>query len=109
MNRFEDPELEKKLDAAGWGLFFIWVGIASLAGIRWGPALLVTGLIILGVQAARRALAISVESFWVAVGALFALGGLWQWFDVRVALVPVVLLLAGVALLGSTFLHRRAH
>lgn len=105
----ENIEREKKLDVIGWGLFFVWVGIASLAGIGWGPAVLVTGLIILGVQAARRALAFGVEAFWVAVGALFTLGGLWQWFDVRVALVPILLLLAGVALLGSTLIHRRAH
>jgi len=24
------------IDAAGWGLFFIWVGIAFLADVGWG-------------------------------------------------------------------------
>lgn len=28
--------LSDKLDAAGWGLFFVWVGSAVLADVGWG-------------------------------------------------------------------------
>jgi hypothetical protein len=46
-------KLERKLDAAGWGLFFIWIGIAVLADVGWGVGCIGTGLIILGALAAR--------------------------------------------------------
>ena len=107
--RSEALEREQKLNAIAWGSFFLWVGIAWLAGIGWGLGLLVTGLITLGAQAARRHLALGVEGFWVAVGVLFVLCGIWVAFNVQVGLVPIVCLLAGVALLGSTFLRRHAH
>ncbi len=101
--------IESQLDAIGWGLFFLWVGIAWLAGVGWAAGLFVTGLIILGAQLARRSSGLEVEYFWIAVGILFALGGVWQWFNVRVGLIPVVFLLAGLALLSSTLARRRAH
>ena len=28
--------LHRKLDAAGWGLFFIWTGMAFLMDVGWG-------------------------------------------------------------------------
>jgi hypothetical protein len=37
----------RQLDAAGWGLFFIWIGIAVLANLGWGIGLIGVGLIIL--------------------------------------------------------------
>ena len=106
------PEIldrEKQLNAVSWGVFFLWVGVAWLAGIGWGPGLMVTGLIILGTQAARRSLALGFDAFWTAIGILFVVGGIWAWLDVRVSLVPLLCLLAGIALLGRTLVHRRAH
>jgi len=32
----EKHELEAKFQAAGLGLFFVWVGVALLAGLGWG-------------------------------------------------------------------------
>ena len=107
--RLDALDREQKLNAIAWGSFFLWVGIAWLAGIGWGPGLLVTGLITLGAQAARRHFALGVEGFGVAIGLLFVLCGLWVTFNVQVGLVPVVCLLAGAALLGSTLLRRHAH
>ncbi|MFC1694280.1 hypothetical protein ACFL1R_12320 [Candidatus Latescibacterota bacterium] len=40
-------ELARKLDAAGWGLFFIWIGIALLSNVGWGIGLLGMGIITL--------------------------------------------------------------
>ena len=40
--------LDKKLEAVGWGLFFIWVGTALFAHIGWGAGLLGVGIITLG-------------------------------------------------------------
>ena len=34
--RREKGALSHKLDAIGWGLFFIWMGIAFLLDVGWG-------------------------------------------------------------------------
>ncbi len=47
------PKLDRRLDAMGWGLFFVWMGIAVLADVGWGVGLLGVGLIILGGLVAR--------------------------------------------------------
>ncbi len=91
----------KKLEAAGWGLFFIWIGIALLADLGWGVGLLGVGIIILGAQVARRYLALKAEGFWVVVGFLFVVGGVWELFHVQLALVPILCIVAGLALLAS--------
>ena len=90
-----------KLDAAAWGLFFVWVGVALIANIGWGPGLVGVGVITLGGQLARKYLSLTVERFWVAVGLLFVLGGVWELLGLRFSLVPILLIVAGVALLLS--------
>ena len=91
----------RKLDAAVWGLFFLWVGVALLADVAWGLGLLGVGVITLGGQLGRKYFGLDVESFWVVVGLLFVLGGVWELFGVQFSLVPIVLIVAGVALLLS--------
>lgn len=44
-------ELHRKLDAVGWGLFFIWIGIALLTDVGWGIGLIGVGVLILGLWA----------------------------------------------------------
>jgi hypothetical protein len=90
-----------KLDAAVWGLFFLWVGVALIANIGWGVGLLGVGVITLGGQLARKYVGLGVEGFWVVAGALLALGGVWELLGLQFSLVPIVLIVAGVALLLS--------
>ncbi len=98
--------LHKKLDAAGWGLFFIWTGIAFLADVGWGAGLLGVGLITLGAQATRRYFGLELEGFWIAVGFLFIVGGIWRLFNIQFSLWPILCVAAGVALLASKFAGR---
>ena len=49
----ERGSLAGRLDAIGWGAFFIWIGIALLADFGWGLALLGIGLITLAGQVTR--------------------------------------------------------
>ena len=49
----QSKKLAKRLDALGWGLFFIWVGVAFMADVGWGVGFLGVGLIILGILGAR--------------------------------------------------------
>ena len=88
-----------KLDAAAWGLFFVWVGVALIAGLGWGWGLLGVGAIALGGQGARRSFGLAIEGFWVVVGLLFVLGGVWELLGVQFGLAPIVLIVAGGALL----------
>ena len=96
----------QKLDAIGWGLFFIWIGIALLANLGWGIGLLGVGILIFGGQMARKYLALRFETFWALVGALFVIGGVWELLSVRVSLIPILCIVAGVALLVSALVGR---
>lgn len=88
-----------RYDAAGWALFFIWVGVAWLAELSLATGLLGVAVITLGMQGLRKVLGVPVEGFWVLVGLGFAVAGAWQWLDVERPFGPVVLIAIGVALL----------
>ena len=92
-------ERYSRFDAAGWAIFFIWVGIAWLADVGIGVGLLGVAAITLGMQGLRRLNGIPVEGFWVLVGIGFAIAGLWQWFDIQKPLAPFVFIAAGIALI----------
>jgi len=98
--------LNKKLEAAAWGLFFIWTGTAFLADVDWGAGLLGVGMITLGAQVARRYFSLKLEGFWVVVGFLFTVGGIWKLFQVQVGFMPILCIIAGFALLVSIFVGR---
>ena len=99
----------KKVEALAWGFFFIWVGVVMLAELGWGVGLLGIGILILGGQLARKWIALNFELFWLVVGTFFALGGIWVLLGVRVSLIPIVSILAGVALLLSALVGKPKH
>jgi hypothetical protein len=98
--------LNRKLEAAGWGLFFIWMGIALFGHIGWGVGLFGVGIITLGTQVARKYFTLKLEGFWVAVGFLFVVGGICKLFNVHLGLVPILCIVAGIALLLSMVVGR---
>ena len=99
--------MRQKLDAAGWGLFFIWVGAALLLDLSWGVGILGVAVIVLLGQAARKYFGLALEGFWIVVGLIFLVGGFWELYRVEVDLVPILLIVAGVALLITIFGRRR--
>ncbi len=99
-------KMERRLDALGWGLFFIWIGIAFLADVGWGWGLLGIGIIILGGQGTRTYSGLKLEGFGVVVGSLFFLGGIWELFNVKFDLTPIICIAAGVALLVSVLVGK---
>ncbi len=98
--------LNKKIEAAAWGLFFIWVGIAVFAHVGWAEGLIGAGIITLGAQAARKYFQLRLEGFWIALGSLFVVGGIWRLFDIQIKLLPIVCLIAGAALVFSALAGR---
>lgn len=97
----EKQEVGRKLTAAGWALFFIWVAAVLLAEFDAGVGLLGVGIITLGVQVARKCHELSLEGFWLAVGCLFLLGGICDLLAVKLPILPIVLILAGLVILAS--------
>jgi len=106
--RFGGSALTHRLDALGWGLFFIWLGYVLLADVSSGIALLGIGVIIWGGQLARLSFRLGLEVFWAVVGTGFVLGGVWQMLGSQLPLFPVLLILAGLAVIFTTF-FRRGH
>ena len=88
-----------KFDAAGWALFFIWVGVAWLADFGIAVGLLGVAAITLGMQGLRKVYGVPVEGFWILVGLGFSIAGLWQWIDVQKPFAPFLLIAIGVTLL----------
>ena len=103
----ERHDRASKYDAVGWALFFIWVGFAWLTDLGWGIGLLGVAVVMLGEQAARAYFKVRVERFWIFVGAIFALAGLWELYEVQQPLPALLLMLVGIVLLISMFRSRR--
>lgn len=99
----------KKLDAVGWAIFFIWAGVAWIANVGFGVGLIGVAAIILGKQAIRRLLGFNLEFFWIVAGIGFAIGGLWEYLEVQTPLAPIILIIAGIALLVSVIWFGRKH
>jgi hypothetical protein len=94
---------EKKLEAVGWGLFFIWIGIAFLADFGFAIGLFGVGIITLGSQAARKYFNFKLEGFWIVVGLLFIVGGIGELVNIEIDLLPILLIVAGSVILISVF------
>ena len=91
----------RKLDAAGWGLFSIWIGIAMFTHAGRGAFLLGMGIIILVAQAVRKYAWLKLDAFWVAAGCLIVVSGVWELLNVKLELLPFLCIAAGVAFLIS--------
>jgi hypothetical protein len=95
------PKFADKLPAAGWGLFFIWIGIALLLKLNTGIIMLGIGTITLLVQVARKYLNLKLEIFYIVIGLLFMIGGFWENYKPDFPLIPVFLIVVGTGLLLS--------
>ena len=107
-----DRRRAARIDAVGWGMFFIWTGGAFLADVGWNVGILGVGLIALATQAARKASGLPVEWFGLAVGLAMAAWGAWDlsgWrgpaVDLPMAFVPVLLIALGIAMVVRALLR----
>lgn len=99
----------RQLSAVAWGLLFVWVGIATLFSVGWGYGLIGVGVIILASEIAHVMLGEHrVDVFSTIVGLVFLLGGTWTLFSIQVALVPIICIVAGIALMLSALTSRPA-
>jgi len=94
--------LNRAINARTGGALLIWIGIALLGGVGWGVGLLGVGAVLLVEQVVRRRLAIEFERFWVGAGAVAAGLGVAIIVGLQDALVPILLIIAGGALVATT-------
>lgn len=99
-----------KIETAGWGLFFIWVGVSLLADFGWGIFCFGTGVLMLGSQALRHYIGLGVDRFSLAVGTCFVVvGGIlgigWRIDEVTMPtwLVPALFIVVGAAFIISAW------
>ena len=99
--------LASTMDTVGLGLFLIWIGIAFwLKLVGWG--LIGAGILALGDQAVRKCLGMKLEGPWVLVGALLVLSGIGEQFGTELPLAPILLIVAGIAILVSLLRQKAA-
>ncbi len=91
----------KRITTIGWGLFFIWLGFVLMINAGSGLILLGVGLISLGMQVARKYQGFDTDGFWIVVGILFVIVGIWEMFDVKMPLMSVFLIVIGGVFLVS--------
>ena len=91
----------RRIDAAGWAVFFIWVGISLLTGIGWTWSLVGTAAIILAVQAALLLRGEAVDLFMAAVGIVLLGGSVADLYGLPWSFLPAALIVIGVAMLGG--------
>jgi len=106
--------LIKKLDAAGWGILLIWIGVAFLADVGWGVGLLGIGIIVLAIKMGRKHFGLPIEGFGLLVGILFVVAGGWELLGTKLhqepipgGLMPALSIVVGVVLVVSALLHKR--
>ena len=105
LKKTDAQKFADKLSTVGWSLFLIWVGIALLMKLDVSIGLLGVGVITLVVQVARKYFNLKLEGFWVVIGLLFVVGGLWELFKPNLPLMPILLIVAGAVLLVSVVWH----
>ena len=106
MTRLSHHELERRLDAIGWGLLFLVSGVLLVPDAPDGSWLAAVGAILLGVSAAKWALGAGASWFVAILGAVGLASGLGEMAGFDVPGVALLLILCGVALIALQVLRQ---
>ena len=97
-------ELQERLDAIGWGLLFLFFAALALpSGTTEYAAVAILGGLMLALNAVRIALDVSVRWFAVVLGASMLVGGGAALQGVKLDLVILFFLFAGLIAIASAF------
>lgn len=106
--------LSGRIDAFGWGLFFIWIGMAFLLDVGWPLGIAGLGVIALGAQGARRYEGLRVDHFGFAMGVAMVVWGAWSYLQPRFgplqvpgAFWPVLFIAVGAVLVARAVVRRK--
>ena len=96
----------RSIDSIGWALFFMWVGIALLAGFSWTVSLIGTAAIVIAVQSMLLFRGERVDIFMAAVGLVLLIGAFADVYGSVWSLFPALLVVIGIAMLADTLRRR---
>ncbi len=100
-------ELDKRLDAAGWGLFFVMSGAVLLVpGLPDGTWLAGVGALLVALSAVRWQLSLPVSTFAVILGVVLVASGAGAMAGIAVPGFSLLLIACGVALVAGTLVRR---
>ncbi len=108
---FEDErqrELNRRLEAASWGLFLIMLGgiwLVPAERIPEGTWLVGAGLIMLGLNAARFAYGIKVSVTTLGLGVFAVILGIGDFVGMDLPFFPILLIVIGASLILQAWLN----
>lgn len=108
-----DPKkkiLNARIDAIGWALFFIMIGILLLIPEDRIPEtswLIGAGLIMLGGNVVRRLYSIKMEGCTVVLGALALFFGISGVFSLNLPIFPILLILVGGSIVYKILFNKK--
>lgn len=94
--------LNQRLEAIGWGLFLITIGMLWLAPAGFVPEgtwLIVAGVIMLGVNGVRYFNAIKMSGMGLVLGTLAIVFGVGEFMGLELPFVAVLLIVFGVGII----------
>ena len=94
--------LDKQLDAIGWGLFFIMIGVLWLLPEGTVPEdtwLIGMGAIIFSVNGIRYLYGIRIQGFWTVIGIIALTFGVSGVFSLDMSISQVVLIIFGISII----------
>ena len=98
--------LNKRLEDAGWGLFFIMIGILWLvpdAVVPQATWIIGAGLIMLGVNLFRSLYGIPMNGFSTTLGVLALGAGAASLAGIHLPVVPLLIIALGIAIIVRPF------
>lgn len=102
----EKQALNRRLEAIAWGLFFVMIGGLGLVPnqqVPEGTWLIGTGVIMLGLNAARAFYGIRMSGFTNFLGIVAILAGVSAFLGVQFPFFPVLLILIGAHIILAPF------
>lgn len=90
--------LRRQINSVAWGLFFVWLGIVWFVRLDWYWGMIGVGVIFLGEAVIEGAKDLKISGVSVMFGMLFLAGGVWGLSTSPIALLPVLFVLFGVAM-----------
>jgi hypothetical protein len=101
----------RTLTTVAWGLFFILVGGAwmygQIYGVDMGTIVAIgVGLILIGLNIARRAIGARMGRFSLGIGMLALLIGLARYAGMKVEIIPLIIILIGLFIVAEAIVRR---
>ena len=106
----QKKDLDKRLDAVGWGLFLIMTGglwLAPEGAVPEGTWLIGVGVIILGLMAIRYQYGIKVNAFWLVLGLIALAFGISSMFGLSIPVFPILLIVIGATVILKPLLKKK--